>query len=68
MSSEAARKAYPLGGDPWNNMVHFLNQEAFDRGAVEALRRAASQYSMYGDGEIERDLNRMADGWERGSA
>jgi len=65
MSSEAARRAYP--DREWifpTTLAEF--RRAFDRGAVEALRRAASQYSMYGDGEIERDLNRMADGWERG--
>lgn len=64
MSSEAARKAYPLGGDPWNNMVHFLNQEAFDRGAVEALRQAAAQVDT-GSAEWVRLMN-MAGFWEAG--
>lgn len=69
MSSEAARKAYPLGGDPWNNMVRFLNQEAFDRGAVEALRQAADMIRHKQHPESVRQmLNRMADEWERGSA
>jgi len=79
VSSEAAQKAYPEP-DVYVTVGYQMEQqarrEAFDRGAVEALRRAAERIAddgMYeshyeGGGWVTDVLERMADEWERGSA
>lgn len=73
VSSEAAKKAYPIqnwqdGG--WRKTVRLDRQRAFDRGAVEALRQAAEKMRgrSYLAGGAAMELRAMADEWERGSA
>lgn len=72
MSSEAAQKAYPARL-PYNAAFEraMVQQEAFDAGAVEALRQAVARLagdSMYeshyeGGGWATDVVERMADEW-----
>ena len=86
MSSEAAKKAYPDTENEAGSLSRSnapVQREAFDRGAVEALRQAAEIAERYSkgyaqhphDGIVERtqkaiaaQIRAAADEWERGSA
>jgi len=73
MSSEAAQKAYPDTENEAGSLSRSnapIQREAFDRGAVEALRQAAQEnYLAHGVQVVAvSDLLAMADEWERGSA
>lgn len=75
VSSEAAQKAYP-DDMPWTLPRIYKSREAFDRGAVEALRQAAEIAESTGhhwSGAPASDFFRlaeryraMADEWEVG--
>lgn len=68
MSSEAAQKAYPVERQyALSGLIAREQQEAFDAGAVEALRQAAAELTAMGVGfGPVRHLMRMADEWEAG--
>lgn len=72
MSSGAARKAYPAAdvdkGGTGAAFIALRNRDAFDRGAVEALRQAADMMRSARDGETPGPnwIDRMADDWKEG--
>lgn len=66
MSSEAAKKAYPKDErirDVLTQWSIARQQEAFDRGAVEALRQAANIAERMGGYISVGQCERMADEW-----
>lgn len=71
MPSKMAEEAYPiypeyegLFGYPSKADIRGEEREAFDRGAVTALREAARTYWNAGSVAMYEELSRMADEWE----
>lgn len=63
MASKHAREAYPYSGN-MGDYQQDVFAEAFDRGAVTALREAAERFRVRHGDMKATELHRMADEWE----
>jgi hypothetical protein len=63
VSSEAAKKAYPDSHDRTTQTLSMVARQAFDRGAVEALRQVGDDLDALGLYEAANVVLRMEQKW-----